>query len=162
MRRSLVLAIVTAAIVGWNVALIASPLAAVDGNTPTRYAAALMYAGGSVICHQRPERSFHLAGAQLPVCARCMGLYLGGAIGALLWVTASGVRRDLRSRMARSGAPHDLRMALIALALPTIFSVVTAVVGWWDPGNAVRAWLALPLGAIGGLLLTAAAAGDLR
>src|SRR5687768_14239891 len=98
MRRSIALVVVTAGIVGWSVALIASPLAAVDGNTQTRYAAALMYAGGSVICHQRPERSFHLAGAQLPVCARCMGLYVGGAVGALLWVTAAGVRRDLRSR----------------------------------------------------------------
>ena len=91
-----------------------------------------------------------------------MGLYVGGAIGALLWVTASGVRRDLRSRIALSTTPHHLRMILIAIALPTIVSVATAAIGWWDPGNAVRAWLAVPLGAIGGLLLTAAAAGDLR
>jgi len=34
---------------------------------PTAVAAGL-YAVGSQICHQRPERSFHLFAAQLPVC----------------------------------------------------------------------------------------------
>ena len=41
-----------------------------------------MTAAGRV-CHQRPERSFHVAGVQLPVCARCTGLYVSGAAGAL-------------------------------------------------------------------------------
>ena len=44
------------------------------------YAFALgVYAIGSLICHQLPERSFHLWGAQLPVCARCTGIYAGAA-----------------------------------------------------------------------------------
>ena len=28
-------------------------------------------------CHQLSERSFHIRGVQLPLCARCMGLLLG-------------------------------------------------------------------------------------
>ena len=44
---------------------------------------AVIFAVGAVICHQRPERSFFLDGHQLPVCARCTGLYLSGAIGLL-------------------------------------------------------------------------------
>lgn len=28
-------------------------------------------------CHQIPERSFFLFGYQLPLCARCMGIFLG-------------------------------------------------------------------------------------
>ncbi len=33
------------------------------------------------ICHQRPERSFFVNGSQLPICARCIGLYLGVLFG---------------------------------------------------------------------------------
>ncbi|MBN1642919.1 MAG: DUF2085 domain-containing protein [Anaerolineae bacterium] len=43
---------------------------------------------GYAICHQIPERSFHIAGHQLPLCARCTGTYVGVAIGFLsmaLW-----------------------------------------------------------------------------
>jgi uncharacterized membrane protein len=36
---------------------------------------------GYTICHQIPDRSFHLAEHRLPLCARCTGTYLGVAIG---------------------------------------------------------------------------------
>jgi uncharacterized membrane protein len=36
---------------------------------------------GYAICHQIPERSFHLGGHRLPLCARCTGTYLGAAVG---------------------------------------------------------------------------------
>ena len=72
-------------------ALVAAPLPEqlVRGVRPI--AAAAVYAAGSLVCHQRPERSFHLAGAQLPVCARCLGLYVGGFVGAIAWVLMAGV-----------------------------------------------------------------------
>jgi len=35
----------------------------------------------SQLCHQDPARSFVLAGTTLPVCARCLGFYLGGFAG---------------------------------------------------------------------------------
>ena len=53
-------------------------------------AAAGTYLIGGVVCHQRPERSFHLHGVQMPVCARCAGLYLGAGLGVL---AAAGFRR---------------------------------------------------------------------
>lgn len=28
-----------------------------------------------IICHRKPERSFHINGHQFPVCARCTGFY---------------------------------------------------------------------------------------
>ena len=37
------------------------------------------------ICHQNPERSFHLLGEPLAVCQRCTGLYLGFALGVAAW-----------------------------------------------------------------------------
>lgn len=30
----------------------------------------------SLICHRKPERSFHINGHQFPVCARCTGFYI--------------------------------------------------------------------------------------
>ena len=42
----------------------------------------------SFICHQIPERSFHLAGEQFAVCSRCFGVYFGLLFGFaiyLLW-----------------------------------------------------------------------------
>ena len=42
-----------------------------------------VYGIGSVICHQLPERSFHLWAAQMPVCARCTGIYFGAVVGAM-------------------------------------------------------------------------------
>ena len=35
----------------------------------------------SHLCHQNPTRSFVLAGTTLPVCARCLALYIGGFVG---------------------------------------------------------------------------------
>jgi len=89
--------------------------------------AAFVYAGGSLICHQRPERSFHLAGAQLPVCARCAGVYAGAALGA----------------MASLGRPNPIasrpRAAILAAALPVAATLVVEWAGIADPGNWLRA-----------------------
>jgi uncharacterized membrane protein len=102
--------------------------------------AAAVYAGSSRICHQRPERSFHLAGMQLPVCARCFGLYLSGAIGALL---AWGSRE-------RPG--HRARTVLAWAAAPTLLTWGTEVAGLASFSNLVRAVAALPLGLVAGWL----------
>ena len=37
------------------------------------------------ICHQNLERCLYVAGVPLPVCARCLGVYLGGLSGLLCW-----------------------------------------------------------------------------
>jgi uncharacterized membrane protein len=116
------------------------------------YVAAFIYAAGSIVCHQLPERSFHIAGVQLPVCARCTGLYAGGLIGAIVWL----------ARARRPLAHATARRALVLASIPTLVSVVSALAGWWDPANALRAVLALPLGVIVGVLVTAVAVRDLR
>ena len=36
---------------------------------------------GYAVCHQLSERSFHVDGHQLPLCARCSGMYLGAVLG---------------------------------------------------------------------------------
>jgi uncharacterized membrane protein len=36
---------------------------------------------GYAVCHRIDERSFHVGGQQLPLCARCSGMYLGAVLG---------------------------------------------------------------------------------
>lgn len=122
------------------------------------YLAAFVYAAGSLVCHQLPERSFHVAGVQLPVCARCTGLYIGAVAGALMWVTYF----HRRGNLIRDRGYSHARQALALAALPTAFSVATAWLGWWDPGNALRAALAAPLGFVLGGVVAAVLARDLR
>ena len=114
----------------WLALLVAAPL------LPTTIAAAL-YAIGSQICHQRPERSFHLFGAQLPVCGRCIGIYAGAAIGSMAAMAA-------RSRAIL--ATMSSRMFLLAGAVPTVVTLVAEWSGMWTGSNQGRAAAGVPLG----------------
>jgi uncharacterized membrane protein len=127
-----------------------------------RSAAAAMYAAGALVCHQRPERSFYREGAQLPVCARCTGLYAGGFLGALAWALAAGGGARTSSRARQLLQSVRPARALAWLSLPTAITVATAWLGWWDPPNMLRAAFAVPLGLAAGLVITAAASRDLR
>jgi uncharacterized membrane protein len=111
-----------------------------------------MYAVGSIICHQLPERSFHIGGVQLPVCARCLGIYAGAAAIALwTWLAPAAAYRVI--------APVSrVRVMLLAAALPT---VVTVLVEWVTPvqtSNALRALAGAPLGGAGALVMARAMA----
>jgi uncharacterized membrane protein len=97
-------------------------------------AAGVIYLAGSFICHQLADRSFHVAGAQLPVCARCLGVYAGCAVA--LAIQASGWGTRVRS----------LRAALIAGAVPTAITVAAEWLGVWHPSNLVRAAAGAVLG----------------
>ena len=119
---------------------------------------AIIFAAGSLICHQRPERSFFLDGHQFPVCARCTGLYLSAAAGILGWVALKTVSR-WRPRFI------DPRLAIrviVIAAIPTVVSFATGVIGLWDGSNMTRAILAVPLGAGAGAIVAAVTTKDLR
>jgi len=68
--------VIALAILALVAAAAAAPLAGPWG--------APLYAAFGWICHQQPERSWHLAGEPLAVCVRCLGLYLGALGGAVL------------------------------------------------------------------------------
>ena len=99
--------------------------------------AGTLYALGSRICHQRPDRSFHLFAAQLPVCARCMGIYLGAAAGLL--VTLSG---RIRQRLSSTSA----RALLLGGAAPTVITLLLEWSGAWPGSNDARAAAGFLLG----------------
>jgi uncharacterized membrane protein len=130
----------TAGALLWIVVIFLAPFALQSGPVLST-AAAFLYQGASLICHQRPERSFHLAGVQLPVCARCTGLYVSGAAAALsAW---SGWRRPV-------AAPRRIRAVFALAAVPTAVTLVVELAGLAHPSNGLRALSALPLGAAAG------------
>jgi len=89
-------------------------------------------------CHQIPERCLDLGFGPMAVCARCMGLYIGGCVG-LLWTT-------LRNRSSR---PRPVWLAVVAA--PTVLDFVAGQVGLPSLGNWTRFALAVPLGLLAGL-----------
>src|SRR5689334_9386781 len=77
-RRPLLFWAISAAIVMFLVSLIVvAPLAAANGHGEI---AGAIYRGFSVICHQRPDRSYFIDGHKLGVCSRCTGIYAGFAL----------------------------------------------------------------------------------
>lgn len=133
----------------WVVFVAAAPLLPVPLS-------ALVYAFGSLVCHQIPERSFHLQSFQLPVCARCFGLYSGAALGAL-WAASS-----LAGRRAFVSAARDIRVVTAVAAIPTLVTVALEWAGWWQPSNVTRAMAGVPLGLAVAFAVTRALACDDR
>ena len=125
--------------------------------SPRHLLAAIPYAIGAVICHQQPARSFHLWSRQLPVCARCTGIYLGAAMAALVAGfrirsrdSSFGIRFRLsafRIPSPQSRAPADARLVLIVAALPTLATLAYQWSTADTPSNAIRALAGIPLGA---------------
>ena len=48
-----------------------------------------MLFGEKLGCHQKPERSFFIKGYQMPVCARCSGVFIGYLIAIPLYLRLS-------------------------------------------------------------------------
>ena len=76
----------------WSVAAAAAALWVLLILVPPVFAAAAADSVASpvftffgYICHQLPDRSFHLMGHQLGVCSRCFGVYFGLLAGVLAY-----------------------------------------------------------------------------
>ena len=140
----------------WPVALLGAPVVVTRDapRTPVVFAATLVYVVGAVVCHQLPDRSFAWAGVQLPVCARCTGLYAAAPFGlfAGLLVGASRHRR-LRSNPPRPGRWGSTRLTLILAAVPTAVTVGVELAGLAHAPDVLRAIASAPLGfAVAGLV----------
>lgn len=131
-------------LVGSTVWAAAIPLAAFAASRPAGasagYAFALaVYAVGHLVCHQLPARSFHLWAVSLPVCARCAGIYLGAAVGAVLL-------RDSRVRSRANRYGGQARVLLLIACVPTAATLLFEWTTGTMPANWIRALAGLPLG----------------
>ncbi len=131
----------------WAGVLVATPyLMAHPHPRQAGLAAAAVYVVSGVVCHQLSDRSFHLWDRQVPVCARCSGLYAGAPLG-IVGVFARRRPSDRRPQTAGQVWPlRRLRTILIAAAVPTLATAAVEIVGIAESTNLVRAVSALPLG----------------
>ena len=97
-----------------------------------------IYRAFRYVCHQLPERSFHLAGHQFAVCARCTGLYVGFAAASLIY--------PLVRSLKRTDAPAP-RWLLVAAA-PMTIEVALDLLGIWKNTHLSRLITGLVLGSI--------------
>jgi uncharacterized membrane protein len=93
--------------------------------------------GFAIVCHQRPERSLWIFGGSIAVCSRCLGIYLGAAIGLLF-------------RTSRTVA---LRVMMAAAAI-NFLDACTELAGLHGNWLGARFVLGLALGASGALLIS--------
>jgi len=159
----------------WALLLPLSPFIAAQPHPAPAVVAFLyaVYLTGSGICHQLPERSFHLSGHQMPVCARCAGIYFGAAIAVIvatciaplpafaLRAPARPPRSSDEDRRSGGGTGRPTvavggrrfstafwRAVLGIAATPALISLLYEWTTGHMPSNWVRAATGLPLGAI--------------
>ena len=92
--------------------IVGAPFAQTHGHPEF---ASPIYRAFSFVCHQIPERSFHLGGRQFGVCSRCTGLYAGFAVAALIYPLARSLKR--------TDTPSRVWLILAALPLAIDFSL---------------------------------------
>ena len=69
---------------------------------------------GYAICHRIDSRSFHIGNLQLPLCARCTGIYLGVVLGAAAL---------LIMRRGRAGNIPPLKIVIVLILFIVIMGV---------------------------------------
>ncbi len=94
------------------------------------------------LCHQIPSRSLCWAGRPLAICARCAGLYLGGALALVIAALAREVPR----------VPAGPLWLALALA-PTVLDALAGQAGVGELSNIPRLAIAVPAGLAAGLYL---------
>ena len=88
------------------------------------------YAFGDVWCHQKSERSFFIRGNQMPVCARCIGIFLGVFFGL-------GISIFTMVRIDENVHKKILKLFVVGYLLLAI-DVTGQSVGLWHSINAIR------------------------
>lgn len=146
----------------WTAAL---PLAALAGGVADagwwmQAPALAAYAVGSFICHQNPDRSFHLLGAALPVCARCTGVYAGASLAAVTlgWSRVGCSRPPGLLTLTRTAA--SARRLLVLGTLPTVGTLVFEWSTGITPSNPLRAAAGLVLGSAVAWVIVSAIVGS--
>jgi uncharacterized membrane protein len=115
--------------------IVGAPLAQSQGHP--QFAAAI-YKAFSFVCHQIPDRSFHLAEHQFAVCSRCTGLYAGFAVVALSYPL-------LRSLKSTDTPP---RLWLILAAVPLTIDFALGYFSIWENNHLSRFTTGALLGAV--------------
>lgn len=96
---------------------------------------------GSAVCHQMAERSFLFHGMQMPLCARCTGIYTGVffAFCFFFW-----------KKRIQAGKPFSLQQAVVTgtAILPVGLDGVGSYLGFWESSQLMRILTGSLVGAV--------------
>ncbi len=86
---------------------------------------------GSAVCHQMAERSLFYDGMQMPLCARCTGIYMGAFFAFCFFF--------LRKRI-QAGKSFTLTQAVLTglAILPVGVDGVGSYLGFWESSQLMR------------------------
>jgi predicted membrane protein DUF2085 len=149
-----------AAAAAWAALIVLAPfLASRPHGSPVASALILgIYGIGSAICHQLPERSIRLWTVQMPVCARCTGIYFGAVLGAFAGVLRRPAAARHRSRdVAPYLAPARVRTVLAIAVAPSLATLIDEWATGVMPSHVIRAAAGLAIGIVAAWLVVAAA-----
>jgi len=93
--------------------------------------------GFALVCHQQAPRSFWLFGGSVAVCSRCLGVYLGAALGLLF----------------RTSRTIALRLLIVAPAL-NLLDAASELAGLHGNWLGARFALGLALGVSGAIMIS--------
>jgi uncharacterized membrane protein len=79
-----------------------------------------------LMCHGIPRRCLTIAGAPMPICARCVGIYIGLVAGLLAFPLVPRVRERL------------LRIAVFVATAPLAIDGITQAFGLRESSNPLR------------------------
>jgi len=105
--------------------IVTAPIAQAAGHTAL---ALSVYKTFSYLCHQIPERSFHLAGHKFAVCSRCTGMYSGFALATLIYPLTRSLKRTDTPRL----------MWLIVAAIPIAVDFLLGYFNIWHNTHLTR------------------------
>jgi uncharacterized membrane protein len=144
------------AVVLWALALpAAASMPTSSRSVSVRLVSGTVYTTGAVLCHQRPDRSFHWGDHAWPVCARCTGIYEGAAGGVLLILGMMRRRRRSAAPGSALGAPFPVatdvsrtRMVVLMSVVPTLLTLAWEWTTGSTPSNLLRAVAGVPIGIV--------------
>jgi len=126
-RISVIYFCTLAAILVWCAAAISVPFLR-QGSALESRSAGLITFFFAPVCHQMPDRCFHLVGQAMPLCSRCSGIYLGALSGVLFFPV---LRNKFLFEIPK-------RRVLIFSLLPLLLEVSLSKIGLYDGGLIIR------------------------
>ena len=148
-----------AACAAWAALLVAAPFLVSRAHASPLGSGVILavYGIGSLICHQLPARSWQLWGAQMPVCARCAGIYAGAVLGAAFALCAPASLRHGRPDVAQGFSSAWSPRIVLALAVtPTVLTLIYEWASGDMPSHAIRAAAGAAIGLVTAWLVVAA------
>lgn len=99
----------------------------------------LVYSVCAPLCHQIDSRCFYLWGCALPVCTRCLGIYIGFLVGSWSYPVIRGF----------SVLQLPRTKTLLLLSAPIVLDKLGNFLSFWETG----AWLRFTIGLLWGVIL---------